>query len=401
MSLRETLQHRGIDVEQGTSATLFDGRAPSCVARPTSTGEVAETVRAAREHGAVVAVRGAGTKLTWGSPAGHLDLVLDLSAMNRVLEHQPGDLIVSAEAGCPLNVVQSTVAQAGQRLALDEMVPGTTVGGLIATNTSGPLRVLAGTVRDLLIGVTVVLADGTVAHAGGKVVKNVAGYDLGKLMVGSYGTLAIVTEATFRLHPVPQASEWVVGQHPIAELPHVLNDLLHSQDAPSAVEIRCETADSVVLAVLIEGTEGGVSARSGRIRATVAGETAPAPGWTGTYPWPVGEGIGLKITAQLSAVPNVVAAAAELGWTIQGSAGAGVLYASPSGAAEPNDVEAAAARFREVALGGSVIVLDAPKEMRGQVDVWGPIPAIDIMRRVKQQFDPENHLAPGRFVGGI
>lgn len=401
MALREDLRNNGIRAEKGTSSTMFDGRAPGTVAWPESTQQVSDALRVANAAGATVAVRGAGTKLTWGSPSGYYDLVLDLSAMNKVLEHQPGDLIVSAEAGCPLNVVQSTVARAGQRLALDEMVPGTTVGGLIATNTSGPLRVLAGTVRDLLIGVTVVLADGTVAHAGGKVVKNVAGYDLGKLMVGSYGTLAIATEATFRLHPVPQVSEWVVGQHPIAELPHVLNDLLHSQDAPSAVEIRCETADSVVLAVLIEGTEGGVSARSGRIRATVAGETAPAPGWSGTYPWPMGEGIGLKITAQLSAVPNVVAAAAELGWTIQGSAGAGVLYASPSGAAEPDDVDAAAARFREVALGGSVIVLDAPKDIRASVDVWGPIPAIDVMRRVKDQFDPEHRLAPGRFVGGI
>ena len=168
MALREDLQNNGMRAEKGTSSTMFDGRAPGTVAWPESTQQVSDALRVAIAAGATVAVRGAGTKLTWGSPAGHHDLVLDLSAMNKVLEHQPGDLIVSAEAGCPLATVQAACSEAGQRLALDEMVPGTTVGGLIATNPSGPLRVLAGTVRDLLIGVTIVLADGTIAHAGGR-----------------------------------------------------------------------------------------------------------------------------------------------------------------------------------------------------------------------------------------
>lgn len=407
MSLREALQAAGIEAEQGSSTSLFDGRAPGVVARPNSTEQVSRTMRIATEQDAVVAVRGAGTKLSWGGVGAHLDLVVDLSGMNQVLEHQPGDLIASAQAGCPLSAVQARCAEAGQRLALDEMVPGTTVGGLIATNPSGPLRLLAGTVRDLLIAVTLVLADGTIAHAGGKVVKNVAGYDLGKLLVGSYGTLAVITEATFRLHPEPKASAWVLATHPRAEVPAVLADLLHSQDAPSAIEIRSARGESVELAALLEGTPDGVRQRAGRLGALIAGGTGEQPDWTGGYPWQIGSGVGLKVTCQLSAVPGVLEAAAELGWTVQGSAGTGVLYAAPGADAQVDaqvdaaTLESAARTLRAAAVGGSVIVLDAPRQLRAEVDLWGPVPALEVMRRVKDQFDPENRLAPGRFVGGI
>lgn len=406
MTVRELLHDRGIHVEQGTSTTLFDGRAPGIVARPTSTEQVAEIMRVATEHDLTVAARGAGTKLTWGCPGDHLDVVVDLSAMNQVLAHEPGDLIVSTQAGCPLSAVQEACGAAGQRLALDEMVPGTTVGGLIATNPSGPLRVLAGTVRDLLIGVTIVLADGTIAHAGGKVVKNVAGYDLGKLLVGSYGTLAIVTEATFRLHPVPKATQWVTATHSPDRLTQVLADLLHTQDAPSAIEVRATDSTATEVAVLLEGTAAGVEHRAGRVAALMGGAPAVAPAWTAGYPWAVGESTGLKITCQLSAVPQVLSVATAAGWDIQGSAGAGVVYATPkqseSGTASSADgVADVATRLRAAALGGSVIVLDAPRGLRTEIDIWGPIPALAVMRRVKEQFDPDHRLAPGRFVGGI
>jgi glycolate oxidase FAD binding subunit len=180
------------------------------VARPTSTAEVAEVMRDAAAQRLTVVVRGRGTKWSWGMPPVSADLVVDLSAMDRVLDHQAGDLIVEAEAGTRLADLQRTVGEEGQRLLLDEMVPGASVGGTLATNASGPRRLLGGTARDLLIGVTAVRADGVVAHAGGRVVKNVAGYDLGKLLVGSFGTLAVITEAVFRLHPVPDLRRWVL-----------------------------------------------------------------------------------------------------------------------------------------------------------------------------------------------
>ena len=134
-----------------------------------------------------------------------MDLLVDLSAMDHVLEHSAGDLIVRAEPGVRLSELQRLLAGSGQRLAIDEVVPGSTIGGLVATGLCGPMRLAHGCVRDLLIGVRVVRADGVAAKSGGKVVKNVAGYDLGKLYTGSYGTLGIVAEAVFRLHPVPES----------------------------------------------------------------------------------------------------------------------------------------------------------------------------------------------------
>jgi glycolate oxidase FAD binding subunit len=173
------------------------------VAHPTSTAEVAEVLRDAASRGLTVVARGRGTKMSWGLPPTSADLVVDLSGLDRVLDHQAGDLIVDTQAGARLSDVQDVVGKERQRLVLEETVPGATVGGTLATNASGPQRVLFGTARDLLIGITVVRADGIVAKAGGRVVKNVAGYDLGKLMIGSYGTLAVITEAVFRLHPLP------------------------------------------------------------------------------------------------------------------------------------------------------------------------------------------------------
>lgn len=186
-----------------------DDVAARWVARPTSTAEVAEVMKAAAADGLTVVPRGAGTKLGWGPAPSSADVLLDLGGMDQVQDHQAGDLIVDVQAGASLAAVGATLAEQDQRLVVDETVPGATVGGSIAAHASGPERLLVGTVRDLLIGVTMVRADGVVAKAGGRVVKNVAGYDLGKLLIGSFGTLGVITEAIFRLHPVPEARAWV------------------------------------------------------------------------------------------------------------------------------------------------------------------------------------------------
>ncbi len=358
------------------------------VVRPTSTAEVADVLRDAAARGLAVVAQGRGTKQGWGLPVS-VDLVVDLSGMDRVLDHQAGDLIVEVQAGARLAEVQARVGTEGQRLALDETVPGASIGGTLATNASGPQRLVAGTARDLLIGVTVVRADGVVAKAGGRVVKNVAGYDLGKLVVGSYGTLAIVTEAVFRLHPEPEVRRWVsVAADDVHDLVHAV---VHSQAVPWAVEV-----DGTTLSVMVGGRPDGVDARVGTIRGLIGGsvsDTAPE-GW-GTYPWQPGE-TGLKVTFVLSGLRDVLAALAEAGARVRGSAGAGVVYAALA-------VPDALPRLREVAAAhhGSVVVVDAPDEVKASVDVWGPVPALELMRRVKDQFDPDHRLAPGRFVGGI
>ncbi|MER7555878.1 FAD-binding oxidoreductase [Nocardioides sp. NPDC126508] len=384
------------------SDITISGVVPGRVERPTSSAEVAEIMRAAAAAGESVIPTGAGTKLGWGNPPTSADILLDLSALDRVSEHASGDLIATVGAGTPLARLNEHVATAGQRLALDDTVPGTTVGGALATNTSGPLRMLAGTMRDLLIGVTMVRADGVVAKAGGKVVKNVAGYDVGKLLVGSYGTLAVVTEATFRLHPVPQSRRWVwVAAHDAAHAAELTQAVLHSQTVPSALEVDA-TADGIRVDVLVEGRPEGVAGRTAVLSGLLPGaETSDQPpaGW-GRYPWDDGD-VGIKVTFRLSGLAAVLDAAGGLG--LRGSAGVGVAYVAVPADRDITEIRAVLDRLRETTArhGGSAVVLDAPYEVKHQLDVWGPVPALDLMRRVKDEFDPDHRLSPGRFVGGI
>lgn len=384
-----------------------DGVAVGAFAAPRTTDEVAAALADAATQGGSVVVQGAGTKQTWGLPPHECDLLLDLSRLDQVVEHAAGDLIVTAQAGTPLAVLQEHVARAGQRLLVDEMVPGSTVGGVLATNASGPRRLVAGTMRDLLIGVTFVRADGVVARAGGKVVKNVAGYDVGKLLVGSYGTLAVVTDATFRLHPAPPASRWLTAHvaSPADALRLVLS-VLHAQVVPAALDVSFSAAHGS-LTLLLEGREAGVDQRAEAAAALLPGASAAdvAPeGWAG-YPWDVrvsgdDRAVALKLTTRISGLADVLAA--TVGLPVRGSAGAGVLYAALPGE-DPAWVSATVQRLRRVctAHGGSVVIVDAPAEIKRAVDVWGRVPALDLMRRVKDEFDPDHRLAPGRFVGGI
>ena len=185
---------------------------PAFVVAPGSTDEAAAVMRVAAEHELAVVVRGAGSRLGWGVPPARCDLVIDMSLMTEVVEHSAGDLVARIQAGARMGDVAAVLARDGQEIALD--VPGeATIGGVVATGLAGPRRLRYGTPRDLLIGITIVRADGTVARSGGKVVKNVAGYDLGKLLAGSAGTLALITEATFRLHPLPAAKAYVTAEY--------------------------------------------------------------------------------------------------------------------------------------------------------------------------------------------
>ena len=226
------------DVTDATPGDAVDGVSPALVARPGSTAEVAEVLRAAAAHGLAVVPRGRGTKMTWGRPPERVDVIVDLGRMDAVVDHAAGDLIVEAQAGAPLAAVQETVAGAGQRFALDDPIGNSSVGGALATNLSGPGRMSTGTARDLLIGCTVVRSDGVVAKAGGRVVKNVAGYDLGKLFIGSFGTLAVLTQAVFRLHPLPSARRVVtVPFDRPEEAQRLVQQVLHAQVVPSALEV--------------------------------------------------------------------------------------------------------------------------------------------------------------------
>ncbi|KGH46104.1 MULTISPECIES: FAD-binding oxidoreductase [Modestobacter] len=413
-SARTALADACGEITDATPADAVDGVPAALVARPGSTEETAAVLRAAAAAGLTVVPRGQGTKLTWGRPPESADVVLDLSRMNRVLDHAAGDLIVDTEAGALLSDVQQTASSAGQRLALDEPIAGGTVGGMLATNASGPGRVAVGTARDLLIGVTVVRADGVVAKAGGRVVKNVAGYDLGKLVIGSFGTLVVVTRAVFRLHPVPAARRFVSVPFGTPEdASRLVQSVVHAQVVPAAVEVEWRVDGAGTVGVLLEGTPAGVEARTASTRQLLgdgasAAEDAPA-GW-GVLPWTEEPGsTGLKLTCALSGLAPVLTAArraaedAGIALTVRGSGGAGVLYAALGADAPVEALADVVTRTRAVCTehGGSLVVLDGPPAVKTAVDTWGPVPAIDLMRRVKEQFDPERRLAPGRFVGGI
>ncbi|MGS2614910.1 FAD-binding oxidoreductase [Micromonospora sp. LZ34] len=396
-------------------ADAVAGVPPRHVAAPGSTEEVAALLRAAAARDLAVVAEGGRTKQDWANPPRRLDLLVSTRRLSGVVEHAAGDLIVVVRAGTPLTELRAKLAPAGQQLALDAPLPpgggAATVGGVVATNTSGPRRMRYGTVRDLLIGVTMVRPDGVVARAGGKVVKNVAGYDLGKLLTGSYGTLGLITECAFRLHPVPAARAWLRRRAADdAEAGRLAAAVLTAQVVPSALEVDATPDGALEVAVLLEGTPEGVAERVATTRRLLDGGTATddPPPWWSAYPWRTGD-VGLKLTAALSGVPRLLAAARDahrrhrLPLAVRGSVGTGVLYGGVTGAAPPEAVARVVADLRAAtaAVGGHAVVLTAPAAVRERVDLWGPVDGLELMHRVKAQFDPDGRLAPGRFVGGI
>jgi len=399
-----------------------DGARAKWLAQPSSTTETAEVLRAAHEAGLRTVVRGGGTKLGWGNPPAGVDLVLSTARLGRVLEHAAGDLVTRVEAGVRLADLQAELAPAGQLLGLDPPEAGATVGGVVAANASGPRRLRYGTVRDLLIGITVVLADGTVAHSGGKVVKNVAGYDLGKLFAGSLGTLGVIVEAIFRLHPVPAASAVVTAEVAApGQVGAAVRALLASALVPSAVELDWPSADGPGrLTVLFEGIGPGVATQAAATARLLAHAGTPgarvldgdeadqATAALGALPWRSGQ-LGVKVAMGPSRLPGAlttvweVAAAHGLAVRAAAHAGTGVLRAGLDGG-DPAAKAAfvTGARERLASAQATLVVTEAPLEVKRAVDAWGPVgDALPLMRRVKERFDPSGLLSPGRFVGGI
>ncbi|HJU01827.1 MAG TPA: FAD-binding oxidoreductase [Actinomycetes bacterium] len=406
-----------------------DGVEPRFVARPRSVSEASQVLAAAAADGLAVAFVGGGSKLGLGNPPERLDLVVETSGLDQVLEHAAGDLVVRAQAGVRLADLQQQLAPAGQQLALDPPEPRATLGGVVAANASGPRRLRYGTVRDLLIGVTVVLADGTVARAGGKVVKNVAGYDLAKLFCGSLGTLGLVAEVIFRLHPVPAAAAVVtLAVDGPAQAGQAVRELQRSTLEPSAVELTVdEFGWPGRLTVLFEGIQPGVEAQAaaaaellGRVgEAAVAGPggVEAALEQLGALPFEKAE-YALKATfppAELAgALEDLVGGRLRFAGVggVSVHAATGVLWMA-SGLRE-GDLPADSPGFSMVAggiteareliaaRGGSLVLVKGSPELKRAVDVWGPPgDAVGLMRRVKERFDPDRRLSPGRFVGGI
>ena len=378
-----------------TVADAVAGVVPREVVRPGSAEEVAEVLRSTQ--GSVVPL-GGRTKTGWAAPPTSCDLGLDLTALDRVVEHTAGDLVVIAEAGVRLADLQARVAGAGQVLALDPPEQGATLGGIVSANASGPRRLRYGTVRDLLIGITVVLADGTTAHSGGKVVKNVAGYDLGKLYTGAHGSLGVVVSTTWRLHPLPPAAGGVVvPARDSADAGRLAQLLVRSTLTPSATELS--VADGrLQLSVLFESIPESVEAQTAAALDLLGGgervddlELGARPGGP--------DDLVLRLAYEPFALPAVLDALPP-GATVTASTGTGVAYAAMP--AEQGVAGLAALRAALAPYDGSAVVLAVPAELGDGLDHWGPVPdSFALMQRVKDRFDPERRLSPGRLLGGL
>ena len=357
--------------------------------------------------------------------------------MDQVVEHEAGDLVARVQAGATIGQLAVAFASAGQQLALD--VPAeATVGGVVATGTAGPRRFRYGAPRDLLIGITVVRADGVVAHAGGKVVKNVAGYDLGKLFAGSQGTLGVITEAAFRLHPLPAAVAWVTAEFGPAERAGAVTAVAAAAGSPlvpSAVELDWPGGSQRPLrvGVLLEGTGPGVAERAKQMSELLAApggavsvaETAPAR-W-GVLPSSVpGRGGlgGIRVSSPRAStvvrvsfwvsslgpvLDAVTAAGADAGVrpAVSGPAGAGALYACLDPGTSDEDAVRFVSALQERVTGalesggprGGVTVLTAPRAVLA-ASQDRTVPGLALMRAVKDQFDPDHRMFPDRFGGG-
>ncbi len=391
--------------------------APALVVEPATEQEVAAILSLANDAGLAVVPRGGGTKLDWGNPPRRADVVLSLARLDRVIDHAWADLTVTVEAGCTIERLQETLTQNGQRLAVDALWPErATVGGILSTNDSGALRLRYGGLRDLIIGVTLALADGTRASSGGRVVKNVAGYDLQKLATGALGTLGVITRATFRLHPLPKNTRTLtVHAQTVDQAQTVLLAIQDSMLAHSALQVRVASDARPRADVLLEGTEAGIAAQEAGIRELAAGlnvidsdaaiwgarETLWEPALGATSPTSAVAKLTL-LPADLAATIEAIRRAAEtqqVSWRAVVQA-TGIGYLRLDGEEKKLTSLLAELRRQVERSDGSLVVLHQPSTMT--LDAWGdPGDALPLMRALKQQLDPRGTLNPGRFVGGI
>jgi glycolate oxidase FAD binding subunit len=398
-------------VREATAEDAVEGVGPSLVVEPGSVEETSELMKLAAREELVVAPRGGGTKMHIGDPPTSLDLIVSTARLNEIIEHVPGDQVVRVQAGIKLGELQDHLSGSNQMLAIDPPERGATIGGVVAANSSGPRRYRYGTIRDLIIGITVVLHDGTVAKAGSKVVKNVAGYDLSKLFTGSLGTLGIIATANFRLHPIPEAARTVAVE---VESPQAAGEaaqaIVHSQVEATAVELHW-SEKTRLLTVLVESIPAGVEAKAetasfllrpfGEVRELSDGEVEHLP---------ADDEVVVKIAAPpadlADVLGSILGAAERRGLAhprLTGHAASGVTFVGLSG----GDEETRALFVEEVReiwirRGGSVTLQRAPLALKNRVGTWdNGGDYLGLIRRVKEKFDPRGGLNPGRFVGGI
>jgi len=406
-NLTPTQQHH---IQQGIDSKSH----PSCVIYPHSQAELAAVIAIANSHKWRVLTCGSGSKINWGSLAKNIDIIVSTERINQLIEHAVGDLTVTVEAGMKFAQLQEILAKHHQFLALDPAFPDSaTIGGIVATADTGSLRQRYGGVRDQLLGITFIRADGQIAKAGGRVVKNVAGYDLMKLFTGAYGTLGIISQVTFRVYPIPETSGTVILTGKAEAISQAVRTLQGSELTPTQADLL----SSKLVTNLDLGTGIGLIARFQSINESVQEQCKRLLA--------IGEKLGLQgviylgnqeinlwqrlpeqihfhvtestITCKVGVLPTAaveIINQIDIG-LIHISSGLGLVHLE-------NKDQILPLRNLCAANYGFLSILSAPVELKERFDVWGYTGnGLQVMRRIKEQFDGNFILSPGRFVGGI
>jgi glycolate oxidase FAD binding subunit len=419
----------GVHVTAGSPADAVDGISPVAVARPEDEAAVAAVLRLATERGLAVIPRGGGTALALGAVPRRFDLLLDLGGLNHIVEYHPRDLTATAEAGVSIKALNEALAAHGQMVPLDPPMPAhATVGGTLATNLSGPRRLRHGTARDCVIGSGAVLADGTAIKSGGRVVKNVAGYDLNKLLIGSAGTLAVITRATFKLSPLPAKRGMAVALFDSAAAAHAVAmriadgtlapltlDIAGPGALPGAVPdaagwtLLVEIAGAPVTVVRARDTVIALAHRGGARSARSLDERDAAPLVAALRDFGHNDRTRAPLLLRASVLPSRTGAALDIcssspdGYApphIVAHAGNGVVLSAwdVDGVAEVRRI-IEEVRTALAPLDGIVTVEQCPAAAKDGLDVWGISgPDVELMHRVRREFNPDEVLSPGRGV---
>ena len=406
------------------AAHRIDGKEPWLLCFPADSGQVAVVLRLCSEVDARLAPWGGGTAMGIGNPPRELDVVMGLHRLNRLVEHDQANLTATTQCGIGLVTLQEQLARENQFLAFDPPAAAqATVGGIVATNLNGPRRSYYGSVRDQVIGLKAVLASGDAIKAGGKVVKNVAGYDMCKLFVGSLGTLGIITEVTLRMAPIPETAWTLVVSGILPDIGRFADDLVRSKLFPAAVFLSNKNPSTTpankgdwYIAVWCEGFEDSVvrqlhdsqamAERRSLVHETIRG-SEHTRFWETIRDFPLQAGrwvyrVNVPSGSTIDCLQTI------LSWSevhehpeIVGDIIMGVLWISV------DDGDQGARLFGKLmakaqSYHGHAVVLAGPLDLKRKMDVWGSAPpGFSLMREIKRQFDPKELLNPGRLVGGI
>ncbi len=404
--LRPLLPAAALDLEPG-DAYAVDGLMPRLVVRPASQADVATVLKVASEAGAAVVPHGGGTLMMLGMPPARYDVALDLNRLDARVEYEPADLTVTVEAGMELDRLASILREHGQMLPLGTFRdPRTTIGGVLATNLHSPgFHHMYGAARDLCIGMTVALSGGEIVKSGGRVVKNVAGYDMAKLHIGALGTLGVILQASFKVVPEPAASASGVVLGDREALEKALQALLEARLALRSASLTREASKGAWrLSVGFAGSEAAVerSQREFRAIADDSEENAPLDAVSRAYAAVQNDPVLVRAitpTAQTAAIAQYLT---DAGASVVSEPTLGSAHGSWADDAAVDAGTIASLRRRAVQAGGALVIERAPIELKRAAGVWGePRADFALMRRLKEQLDPAGTLNPGRFLGGI